>query len=164
MKNKKLVTLTITTAVALALVILIPLKAANKHQSHDNTAALIEIIKIYKLVHELELSTKQLITFYPKYNKLQGLKRKYTIENRKAIKEFKELDAKENASEKECEDALNKYREIEQSIVQDMLNLRDELESQLSPKQKIKLMLFDYSYRRTVEKILKRVKELKEKS
>jgi len=164
MKNKRLMTLVTITVVVLALVILIPLKAANKTKSHGDTAEFIEIIKMYKLVHELELSVEQLMTFYPKYNELQKLKRQYTVANRKAIEEFQTLLANENASDKECEDALNKYRETEDSIVQEMLNLRDELESPLSPKQRIKLMLFNYSYRRTVEKILRTLKELKDKS
>jgi len=164
MKNKKLMTLIITTVVVLALVILIPLKAANKAKSHGDTAEFIELIKIYKLTHELALSSEQMMAFYPKYNELQELRRQYTVANRRAIEEFQNLLAKENTSEKEFEDALNRYRETEDSIVQEMLNLRNELESPLSPKQKIKLMLFNYSFRRTVEKTLRMVKELKDRS
>lgn len=162
MKNKRLIILAIIAAVALALGILIPLKAADKLRSHNDTAEFIEIIKIYKLTHELSLSAEQLKVFYPKYNELQELKRQYSIARREAKDEFRSLLAKEYAPEKEFEDSFNKHRNTENSIVQKMIELRDELESQLSFKQKIKLMLFDDSYRRDVKKILQTLKELDE--
>lgn len=160
MNNKKLIALIIMSAIALALGILIPLKAADKPQSHSDTAGFIEVIKVMKLTHELELSSGQLMVFYPKYDELQKLKRKYSIVRREAMKEFNRLLANENAAEREFEDAFRKYRDNEASIVHEMVKLRDELESQLSPIQKIKFMLFNYSYQRDVEKILKTVNEL----
>lgn len=161
MNKKKLITLITVAIVAIVLGMLIPLKAANKSQGQDDIADFLEIVKIYKLTQELGLSSKQLVDFYPVYNKLQELKREYRSLRRETMKEYSLL-AKNDASDRECEEAHRRYRAAEKIIVDKMESLRDQLEDQLTPKQKIKFMLFDDAYRRDVGKILQTVKQLNE--
>jgi len=161
MKNKKLMTLIIVASVAIVLGMLIPLKAANKSQGQDDIAGFLDIVKIVKLTQELELSKEQLLSFYPMDCELNELKREFRSLLRETMREFSLL-TKNDASDRECEEAHKRYRVAEKIIVNKMESLRDQLEDQLTPKQKIKFMLFNDSYRRDVGKILRTAKQLNE--
>lgn len=162
MKKKGLITIiTLIAAAALTSAILIPLKAEDTHKS-KNIAEIVDVVRIWKLTNDLSLSKEQLISFYPKFNQMQELRKQYWIERREALNNLKSLDERGDASEEELQTALDKLREIEYNFAKNMETLRDELNSQLTLRQKVKFAISNDTFRRDVKQVLIRLKELGE--
>ena len=161
MKKKRLITIIILIAAALTSAILIPLKAEDTRKG-ENIAEIVDVIYIWKLTNDLSLSQEQLMSFYPKFNQMQELREQYWIEKREALKNLKSLDEQGNASEEELQTALDKLNEIESNFAQNMKTLRDELNSLLTLKQRVKFAISNDTFRRDVRQVLIRLKELGE--
>ncbi|MBC8229202.1 hypothetical protein H8E77_06615 [bacterium] len=162
MTKKRLITIiTVIAAAALASAILIPLKAADTRKG-ENIAEVVDVVYIWKLTNDLSLSQEQLISFYPKFNQMQELREKYWIVKREALKNLKSLDEQGNASEEELQTALDKLNEIEGNFAQNIKTLREELNSQLTLKQRVKFAISNDTFRRDVRQMLIRLKELGE--
>ena len=162
MKKKRLITIiTLIAAAAITSAILIPLKAEDTRKG-ENIAEIVDVIYIWKLTNDLSLSQEQLMSFYPKFNQMQELREQYWIEKREALKNLKSLDEQGNASEEELQTALDKLNEIESNFAQNMKTLRDELNSLLTLKQRVKFAISNDTFRRDVRQVLIRLKELGE--
>ena len=162
MKKKGLITLiTLIVAAALTSAILIPLKAEDTYRGED-LAEIVDVVHIMKLTNELSLSTEQLMSFYPKYKQMQELRKKYWLEKREALKELKSCDEQDNASEAELQTVLDKLYEIEDNFAQDMTILRNELNDQLTLRQRVRFAISNDTLRRDVRQLLIKLKELGE--
>lgn len=162
MKKKGLITIIILiAAAALTSAILIPLKAEDTHKS-ENIVEIVDVVRIWKLTNDLSLSTEQLMYFYPKFNQMQEFRKQYWIERKGALKNLRSLDERGDASEEELQTALDKLHEIEDNFSQNMETLRDELNSQLTLRQKVKFAISNDTFRRDVRQVLIRLKEFGE--
>jgi len=161
MKKKRLITITLIAAAALTSAILIPLKAEDTHKG-KNIAEIVDVVYIWKLTNDLSLSQEQLMSFYPKFNQMQELREQYWIKKREALKNLKSLDEQGDASEEELQTALDKLHEIEGNFAQNIKTLRDELNSQLTLKQRVKFAISNDTFRRDVRQMLIRLKDLVE--
>jgi hypothetical protein len=162
MKKKGLITIIIIiAAVILTSAILIPLKAEDSRKGQD-IAEIVDVVHVMKLTNELSLSTEQLMSFYPKYKQMQDFRKQYWLEKREALKNLRDLDEKSDVSEAELQTALNKLYEIEDKFVQDMAKLRNELNSELTLKQKVRFAISNDNLRRDVRQLLIKLKDLGE--
>lgn len=162
MKKKGLIIIIILIAAAvLTSAILIPLKAEDTRKGED-IAEVVDVVYIMKLTNDLSLSTEQLMAFYPKFKQMQELRKQYWLEKREALKNLKSFDEQANASEEELQTALDKLNEIEDNFAQNTKKLRDELNSQLTLRQKVRFALSNDTFRRDVRQVLIRLKELGE--
>ena len=160
MKKKGLITIVIIiAAAALTSAILIPLKAEDTRKG-ENIADIVDVVRIWKLTNDLSLSIEQLKSFYPKFNQIEELRKQYWIDRREALQTLKSLDERSDASEEELQSALDKLHGIENKFSQDMETLRDELNNQLTLRQKVKFAISNDTFRRDVRQVLIRLKEL----
>ncbi|MBM3235403.1 hypothetical protein FJZ31_03790 [Candidatus Poribacteria bacterium] len=162
MKKKGLITIIILiAAAALVSAILIPLKAEDTHKSED-IAGIVDVVRILKLTNDLSLSKEQLMSFYPKFNQMEELRKQYWVDRREALQNLKSLNEQGNASEEALQTALDKLHEIEDNFAQNMETLRNELNSQLTLRQQVKFAISNDTFRRDVRQVLIRLKELGE--
>jgi hypothetical protein len=162
MKKKGLITIIILiVAAALTSAILIPLKAEDTRKGED-IAEIVDVVRIWKLTNDLSLSKEQLMSFYPKFNQIEEFRKQYWIDRREALQNLKSLDEQGDASEEELQTALDKLYEIEDNFAQNMETLRNELNSQLTLRQKVKFAISNDTFRRDVRQVLISLKELGE--
>ena len=129
--------------------------------SKEDVPRLFEIIRIWKIVDELELNDQQLQKFLPRFNELNDLRGKYYEKRRAASSEMKKLlDA--NTPESKLKSALNEYRNMEVEFRQKEKQLEDALNSDLTIKQQIKFIAFEYEYRRDMGRLMRNLRELSE--
>lgn len=129
--------------------------------SKEDVPRLFEIIRIWKMVDELQLNDEQLQTFLPRFNELNDLKGKYYTQRREASNEMQKL-LKANASESQLKSALEKYRGLEVKFRQKEKQLSAALNSGLSIKQQVKLINFEREYRRDMGRLMRNLRELSE--
>jgi hypothetical protein len=162
MKKGLIIIITLIAAAILTSAILIPLKAEDNHHKED-IAEIVDVVRIWKLTSDLSLSQEQLTSFYPKFNRMEELRKQYLVERREALKKLKILDEQEgNTPEAELQTALDSLYEIEDNFAQNMERLKDELNSQLTLRQQVKFALSNDTFRRDVRQVLIRLKELGE--
>jgi len=129
--------------------------------SSEDVPRLFEIIRIWKIVEELELNDQQLQKFLPRFNELNDQRGKYYTKRREASKEMKNL-LETNASESKLKSSLEKYRDLEVKFHQKERQLEETLNSDLSIKQQIKFISFEYEYRRDMGRLMRNLRELSE--
>jgi len=129
--------------------------------SKEDVPRLFEIIRIWKIVDEIQLNDEQLKTFLPRFNELNDLRAKYYTQRREASNEMQKL-LKANASENQLKSALEKYRNLEVKFRQKEKQLSAALNSGLSIKQQVKLINFEHEYRRDMGRLMRNLRELSE--
>jgi hypothetical protein len=129
--------------------------------SNEDVPRLFEIIRIWKIVEELELDDQQLQKFLPRFNELNDLRGKYYRQRHEASIEMKKL-LEANTPDSKLKSALDKYRDMEVEFHQKERQLEDALNSGLSIKQQIKFIAFEYEYRRDMNRLMRNLRELSE--
>lgn len=174
---RKIINITLIMALlALSLVLLLAIgaNAQTNRQSRDRSSGgidinlskedvprLFEIIRIWKMVDEIQLNDEQLQRFLPRFNELSDLRSKYYKQRREASNEMQKL-LKADASENQLKSALEKYRNLEAKFRQKEKQLSDALNSGLSIKQQVKLINFEHEYRRDMGRLMRNLRELSE--
>lgn len=174
---RKIINITLIMALlALSLVLLLAIgaNAQTNRQSRDRSSGgidinlskedvprLFEIIRIWKMVDEIQLNDEQLQRFLPRFNELSDLRSRYYKQRREASNEMQKL-LKADASENQLKSALEKYRNLEAKFRQKEKQLSDALNSGLSIKQQVKLINFEHEYRRDMGRLMRNLRELSE--
>lgn len=174
---RKIINITLIMALlALSLVLLLAIgaNAQTNRQSRDRSSGgidinlskedvprLFEIIRIWKMVDEIQLNDEQLQRFLPRFNELSDLRSRYYKQRREASNEMQKL-LKADASENQLKSTLEKYRNLEVKFRQKEKQLSDALNSGLSIKQQVKLINFEHEYRRDMGRLMRNLRELSE--
>jgi hypothetical protein len=129
--------------------------------SKEEIPKLIEIIKIWKFVDELELKEEQLVEFLPRFKNLDDLRIGYYTDKRKAVNDLKKL-LETDASNDQLKSAEGDLRKAEIEYRQKERQLADALNSGLTIKQQAKLVVFQDGYRRDMHNLVRKLRELSE--
>lgn len=170
MKSSKLLFLGLASLFVMALVILIPLKADTDKEvkksnrlvkaADDETIKLIKTIRVWKLVTEVSLSEKQLVSVLPLFGDQEKLKSKFRYEQHRLIKKLKAMDKNDKVSNAQLKKAVDEYDKLNDEFDQAMNRLDDKLMSKMTPKQQVKYILFEDSYSRELRQTLITIREL----
>lgn len=166
-----------------ALLILIPLRAADLKSSETvkpsvaaseanaamstnlspatRTVELLEVLRIWMLARDLELSKDQMTHFVPLFEELQRVKDRFREERRRASERLKAVDTAD-ATEDEMVAALDAWQSVENKYWQEVQRLKSEMNAQLSPSQQVKFAIFNQTYPRKMRQLIASLKQVGE--
>ncbi|MDQ1318713.1 MAG: hypothetical protein QG588_2375 [Candidatus Poribacteria bacterium] len=123
---------------------------------------LIEIIKVWKLIDEVELdkiSEDKLVKFLAKYRQLDQIRFKYHKDKMDSIEKMRKL-LETNASEEQIKFALNEIDRVDEIFQQREKQMLDALNSNLTPKQQAEFIVFQDNHWREMKQMISGLKEL----
>ncbi len=137
-------------------------KPANIDISQDDVPKLVEIIRIWKLIDDVELEKigeEKLVLFLAKYKQLDRIRLQYYRNRTDHIDKLKRfLDA--NASDAEIKVVLNELRKLDENFKQSERQILDELNRNLTPKQQAEFIVFQDTHWREMRQMIRNLKEL----
>jgi chromosome segregation ATPase len=172
--KRNIVILILVSIFSFALGILVPLRAnigsdrsspveVRRIPSPRETIELLDIVKIWKATKELNLTSEQLQTFIPKFNRVEETKRRYYTERKNLVSQIRELLNDSDSSEdqiQQLEGLLRRLRELDEGFDREIKRAYEDLNSDLTVVQRGKLVLFLENYRREIRRILMQMKEM----
>ena len=123
---------------------------------------LIEIIKVWKLIDEVELdkiSEDKLVKFLAKYRQLDQIRFKYHKDKMDSIEKMRKL-LETNAPEEQIKSALNEINKVDETFQQREKQMLDALNSNLTPKQQAEFIVFQDNHWREMKQMISGLKEL----
>ena len=123
---------------------------------------LIEIIKVWKLIDEVELdkiSEDKLVKFLAKYRQLDQIRFKYHKDKMDSIEKMRKL-LETNAPEEQIKSALNEIDKVDETFQQREKQMLDALNSNLTPKQQAEFIVFQDNHWREMKQMISGLKEL----
>jgi len=130
--------------------------------SPSDVPKLVEIIKVWKLIDEVELdeiNEDKMVIFLAKYKQLDKIRFKFHRERAEAIKKLQN-DLKSNSSEEQIKLALINIKKIESDYMQKEKQLMNAINASLSTKQQAEFIVFQDTYWREMRQMMKNLKEL----
>jgi len=137
--------------------------------SKEDIPKLVEIIKIWKLVDELEidnLGEEKLGIFLAKYKQLDRIRSQYWKDRNESIGKIRKLN-ESKATDEQVRQALDEFRRIELSYSEKEKQLKDTLNSGLTSRQQAKLLVFHDNHWRDMRRLvrnLEKMSQLRERS
>ena len=131
----------------------------NIELSKEDIPKIFEIIRIWKLVDELELNEDQLLAFLPKFKELEDLRRRYYRSRYDNIKKMSKL-LETNPSENQLKSAIDELRNAEVGFYQKYRQIKDSINSNLTIKQQAKFVVFEDKYRDDMRSLMKNLRDL----
>ena len=122
----------------------------------------IEAIKIWKLTEVLDLNEEQSEKFFPRMRKLEKARRKTFAERRKLLGDLSQLLG-EKESDKSIQIGIEKIINFDKKQRKEEEKLREDVMSVLSIRQQAKLLLFEERFGEEVKKIIKGLRNGKQK-
>lgn len=133
----------------------------NVNLSKEEIPRLMEIIRIWKLVDELELNEGQLIEFLPRFKKLSELKHEYYGDRRRAMTELKKL-LEANAPETQLKPAVTKFNDTDTNYYQRYKQLHNTLNANLTVQQQAQFIVFEDKYRSDIRHLIRVLRDMSE--
>jgi len=127
--------------------------------SNEDIPHLVEIIRVWKLVDELELNEEQLIKFLPKFEELNDLRNKYYRGRRKIVTGLEKL-LEENASEDQLKSVVDGFKGTEVDYYVTYKRLNDELDRNLNIEQQARFVVFQDRYRSDMRSLIRTLRKL----
>ena len=131
----------------------------NIELSKEDIPRIFEILRIWKLVDELELNEDQLLAFLPKFKELEELRRRYYRGRRDNIEKMSKL-LETNSSENQLKSATDEFRKAEIDFYQKYRQLKDSINSNLTIKQQAKFVVFEDKYRDDMRSLMRNLRDL----
>jgi len=131
----------------------------NIELSKEDIPRIFEILRIWKLVDELELNEDQLLAFLPKFKELEGLRRRYYRGRYDSVKKLGKL-LEANPSENQLKSATDEFRNAEIDFYQKYRQLKDSINSDLTIKQQAEFVVFEDKYRDDMRSLMKNLRDL----
>ena len=159
----------------LILGILMPIKAGDQPKeltppkprlSEKEIIEILDVLKLGKAAKELNLTSEQLASFIPKFNRYEEVKREYYRSRRDLVSEIKKLVEKKTLDQNEkakLEELIAKLEELDDKFYSDIREAFRAMTEGLDTVQKAKLIVFLESYRRDIRRILMHLRELGER-
>jgi len=132
--------------------------------SSDDVPKLVEALKIWKLIDDVELERigdDRMIAFLVKYKQLEKIRDEYRKTMGSEIENLKKL-TESSASDGQINTALASIRKKDSEFHQNETKLLEQLNSNLSPDQQAKFIIFQVNYWREMRKLWRNLKELSE--
>ena len=127
--------------------------------SKEDIPRLVEIIRVWKLVNELDLKEKQLMEFLPKLKELDELRFRHHRNRNEAIGKLRKL-LESNTNDDQIKQAADTIKDLETKFRQKEQQLGDSLNSGLSIKQQAKYVVFQEEYWRDMQNLIRSLREL----
>ncbi len=122
----------------------------------------MEMMMMWRLTDDLELTEKQAETFFPKYRVHQEKMEKLREEGKKSLMEMKErLDERKSISDKNLDKALKTFKELEIKKAEARVEFVKGLKGTLTTEQQAKLMLAPHKMRQEARRNIKEHKKFK---
>lgn len=134
-------------------------RGINISLSSEEIPHLVEIIRVWKLVDELELNEGQLIQFLPKFKELNDRRSRYYRHRRDTVAEIGKL-LEASASEAQLKPITDEFRSAEVDYYRTYSKLNDTLNANLSVKQQAEFIVFQDRYRSDVRRLIRTLREL----
>ena len=131
----------------------------NIELSKEDIPRIFEILRIWKLVDELELNEDQLLAFLPRFKEMEELRRKYYRGRYDSVKKLDKL-LEANPSENQLKSALDDFRNAEVDFYQKYRQLKDSINSNLTIKQRAKFVVFEDKYRDDMRSLMRNLRDL----
>jgi len=132
------------------------------NMSPNDVPKLIEIIRVWKLIDEVELDKigdEKLVKFLAKYRQLDKIRFDYHKDRVDSLEKLKKL-LETNASDEQIKTALNDTKRIDETFAQREKQLLDTLNSSLTPKQQAEFIVFQDNHWQEMRQIVRNLKEL----
>lgn len=136
--------------------------------SKEEIPKLVEVIKIWKLVDELELSNfneDKLTRFLAKYRQLETIRGEYWKNRSEGISKIKKL-IDTNASEEQIKLALDELNKLDANFFEKDRQIKESINSILTAKQQAELIIFQDTHWRDMKNLvrdLERISQIREK-
>jgi Spy/CpxP family protein refolding chaperone len=145
---------------AVFLSIIVPLLFAQQSDGQD-LRAIIEEIRMSRLMQELDLSTEQTAALFPKLDELRKKGEKYNEEKRQVLVELKELLARD-VSDAAITKALVRYETLNRERIELQIEKAREIKTILTPVQQARFLIFEDEFNREIREMIKEVKNLRD--
>lgn len=139
-----------------------PPKPANIDISQDDVPKLVEIIRIWKLIDDVELEKigeEKLVLFLAKYKQLDRVRLQYHRNRMDHIEKLKKL-LETNAKDAEIRVVLNELKKLDTTFQQEERRVLDELSQNLTPKQQAEFIVFQDTHWREMRQMIRNLKTL----
>jgi Spy/CpxP family protein refolding chaperone len=142
---------------AVVLLCVVVLGAAQQSDAKD-PRAIIQKVKIYRLVQELDLTTEQSVQFFPKLEEMQKIEQEFNEQRMEILDQLKDL-VNDDGKDAEISNLIAQYEEIHRERAQKHLEKMGELWKILTPVQQAKYLLFEEKFNREIREMIKQVKD-----
>jgi len=122
----------------------------------------MEMMMIWRLTEDLELTKKQAETFFPKYRAHQEDMEKLRMESKESMKDIRELlNDEKSISDKDVEKAMDAFKKLEMKKTEARVEFIKSLEGTLTSEQRAKLMLAPHKMRQEARRNIKEHKHFR---
>jgi Spy/CpxP family protein refolding chaperone len=136
---------TILTAICITL---IAVAAGGQARARPGMSAeRVEMLKLWRIIDELEIEEKQAAQLFPYWSKNQRDKRSLGDERRQATHTLHQLLQSEDTDDGELEKQIGMIRVIDQRVFELNMAFRDGLKKHLDARQRARLMVFEERFR-----------------
>jgi hypothetical protein len=134
----------------------------NINLSPSDVPKLVEVIKVWKLMDDVELEKlgdEKMIIFLIKYKQLEKIRFNYHREKGDAAQNLKKL-LESSQSDDQIKTALENIKKIDSNFREKEKQFLDVLNSYLTPKQQAEFIVFQDNYWRDMRQMVRNLKEL----
>lgn len=131
---------TILTAICIAL---IAVAAVGQGMSEER----VEMLKLWRIIDELEIDEQQAAELFPYWSKNQRSKRGLGDERREATRSLRTLLDSEGTGDGELEKQIETIQAIDNRMFELIKKFRDGLKKHLNVQQRARLMVFEERFR-----------------
>lgn len=121
----------------------------------------LEMIRIWKLTEELNLSEDQSTQFFPKLKELQRIREEFERNRMKIIEEIENYLRNAKKYEKELKAKLQELELSESKFREAEAKIKKEIAAILTPEQQAKFMLFQMRFNEELRNVIQRAKNMK---
>lgn len=122
----------------------------------------MEMMMMWRLTEDLELTEKQAETFFPKYRAHQNEMEKLREGSKESMDEIRDLlNEGKKISDKDVDKALETFKKLEMKKTDARLEFVKSLEGTLTSEQRAKLMLAPHKMRQEARRNIKEHKKFK---
>ena len=125
--------------------------------NHHDPRAIIEKVKIYRLTQELDLTTEQAQTFFPRLHELEKLEKEFHEQKLEMLDELKMLVVEEG-KENEIVIIVNEFEDAQQKKMEEQMNKLHDMWMVLTPVQRAKFLIFEDDFHREIRDMIKEIK------
>jgi Spy/CpxP family protein refolding chaperone len=115
----------------------------------------IKMVKVWKLTEALNLTQAQAQTFFPIYNKFFDGREDFEMQKFQMIQKLEDLTAKENVSDKEINQQVDKIDSLDQHIQDLRLQFRKDVQGVLTTLQIGQLYVFEIKFIQQMQEIIR---------
>ncbi len=132
-----------TTILTSICIILIAVAAGGQGMSAER----VEMLKLWRIIDELEIEEQQAAELFPYWSKNQRDKRGLGDERRKATRALHQLLQSEGTEDGELEKQIGMIQAIDKQMFELNKAFRDGLKKRLNARQRARLMVFEERFR-----------------